>query len=200
MTDAAAVPVEVRVDAAAEVVWGAFTRPEELRRWFGWDYDGLEAEIQYIFFDHATQHAPNRIEIEDEMGNQSVELVPDASGTIVRIVAPDALAEGWRTFFCQLGHYLEHHRGEERRTVHLDGEATPSAVLALLGDQAVRASGSVAVVHDDDGFAAVESSDGLDSREPGRVKLTVSTYGLDDEEVARVRRRWAERWRSATSR
>src|SRR5688500_13689559 len=108
------IAVEVAVNAPVDVVWRAFTDAEELGRWFGWDYDGLDEEIRYIFFDHATHHPPDRIEMEDEMGSGTIRLRPDGSRTVVAVEGPDALAEGWRAFFCQLGYYLEHHRGEER--------------------------------------------------------------------------------------
>ena len=34
--------VEVIVDAPRDAVWRALTEPEQIRHWFGWDYDGLE--------------------------------------------------------------------------------------------------------------------------------------------------------------
>ena len=53
MTEQKPFRVEVVVDAPREAVWRALTEPERLARWFGWDYDGLEGEIKYIFVDHA---------------------------------------------------------------------------------------------------------------------------------------------------
>ena len=38
--------VEVSVDAPRDVVWRALTEPERIRHWFGWEYDGLEDEIE----------------------------------------------------------------------------------------------------------------------------------------------------------
>ena len=46
--------VEVIVDAPRDAVWRALTEPEQIRHWFGWDYDGLEDEIRVIFVEHAT--------------------------------------------------------------------------------------------------------------------------------------------------
>ena len=41
--------VEVSVDAPRDVVWRTLTEPEQIRHWFGWDYDGLDDEIELIF-------------------------------------------------------------------------------------------------------------------------------------------------------
>ena len=46
--------VEVTVDAPRDTVWRALTEPEQIRHWFGWDYDGLEDEIRLIFVEHAS--------------------------------------------------------------------------------------------------------------------------------------------------
>ena len=55
--------VEVTVDAPRDVVWRELTEPEQIRHWFGWEYDGLEDEIQLIFVEHATLRPPDRIEL-----------------------------------------------------------------------------------------------------------------------------------------
>ena len=60
--------VEVSVDAPRDVVWRALTVPEQIRHWFGWDYDGLEGEIDLIFVQHATLHPPDRIAMSDDGG------------------------------------------------------------------------------------------------------------------------------------
>ena len=43
------VVAEVVIAAPADAVWRALREPAEIRRWFGWDYDGLDAEIEFIF-------------------------------------------------------------------------------------------------------------------------------------------------------
>jgi uncharacterized protein YndB with AHSA1/START domain len=44
---------EVEVAAPADAVWRALREPAEIRRWFGWDYEGLDEEIRQIFVDGA---------------------------------------------------------------------------------------------------------------------------------------------------
>ena len=41
--------VEVTVDAPRDEVWRALTEPEQIKHWFGWQYDGLDDEITWIF-------------------------------------------------------------------------------------------------------------------------------------------------------
>ena len=40
---------DVRINAPIEVVWAAMTVPDQIQQWFGWDYEGLETEVQQIF-------------------------------------------------------------------------------------------------------------------------------------------------------
>lgn len=41
--------VSLDIAADAVTVWEHLREPAKVRRWFGWDYDGLDAEIQQIF-------------------------------------------------------------------------------------------------------------------------------------------------------
>ena len=176
MTEGSPFRVEVAVGAPREAVWRALSERAELTRWFGWDYEGLSEEIDFIFFEHATRHAPDRIEFEDGAGGRRIELEADGPArTLVRATKPagaaavagdepyDGEREGWRAFFGQLDHYLAHHDGKERRTISLTGEAAPGATLVLLG-RAVRVSRFVALADlAAEGFAAVEARADLDS-------------------------------------
>ncbi|MET0811156.1 MAG: SRPBCC domain-containing protein [Thermoleophilaceae bacterium] len=213
MTEDGPFRVEVAVDAPRGAVWRALSERDELRRWFGWDYEGLSEEIDFIFFEHATRHAPDRIEFEDGAGGRRIELVADGPRrTLLRATKPaegaapagdelyDGEREGWRAFFGQLDHYLANHDGEERRTISMTGEAAPGAALALLEGRAVRASSFVALADlAAEGFAAVEARADLDSSEPAQIRFTISAYGLDDQAFEALRARWAERWGSVAS-
>jgi hypothetical protein len=193
--------VEVSVDAPRDAAWRALSERAELARWFGWDYEGLADEIDFIFFEHATRHGRDRIELEDGGEGQTIELAADGPRrTIVSVARPGELSEGWRVFFHQLGHYLAHHDGEERRTVHLAGNASPAAALGvlegLLEGEVTRPSRFVALaVAPGEGLVALESSAELDTREPAPVMITISAYGVDDAQLEAIRARWAERWR-----
>ena len=128
MTEQKPFRVEVVVDAPREAVWRALTEPERLARWFGWDYDGLEGEIKYIFVDHARLEPPGLIVLDDGQENQTIELVDEGPRTRVICVRPGSLEgadrddryedmrEGWITFN-QLRHSVERHPEEVFRRV-----------------------------------------------------------------------------------
>ena len=202
--------VQVVIHAPREVVWRALTDPDELKRWFGWDYAGLGDEIRYIFVDHATPHPPAHIEFE---GVQTIELIEDGPRTIVRVVQPGPLADadwdelyeeivqGWHAFFQQLRHYLERHAGQERRTLYLEGTAPAPVVLTAVDELASgriwyagRHQRVTAVEHYGEGLVVVLAANGLDSDEPGRVQVTLTTHGLDDAAFVAARREWEARW------
>jgi hypothetical protein len=113
---------EVVVAAPADAVWRALRDPAEIRRWFGWDYDGLDAEIQQIFVDEATADDAARAVDFGEGG--AIALEEQGDRTAVRVTRPapagqdgfDEINEGWITFVQQLRFYLERHPGEDRRT------------------------------------------------------------------------------------
>jgi uncharacterized protein YndB with AHSA1/START domain len=208
--------VEVVVNAPREVVWHALSEPAELRRWFGWDHPGLEEEIRFIFVDHA--HRAERegepvIQFEVEgMVPQTIELEADGPRTVVRIVCPgsmegtgweelyDAMEEGWRTFFYQLRHYLELYPGQDRRTLHLAGDADAvrvrDALAAVAGGGPWHTSRHQWAAPGRDGAALVGmlSRTPIGDGAPGRVTVTVTGYGLDDEAFGRLRDEWTSRW------
>lgn len=201
--------VEVSIDAPAEAVWRAVSDPAEIRQWFGWDYPGLDEEIQYIFVDHATRVPLQRL----DFGGQTLELVPDGSRTVVRLVMPgdlsdakwadvyDPMEEGWRTFFHQLRFYLERGGGRRRRTLYLTGTAPASAAIAALDAAApgeawqdsrhqhavAPSAGSVELV-------SLMSPKPVASDEPAKVAVTLTTFDLDDAAFDALQRDWTERW------
>ena len=203
--------IETLINAPLETVWRALTEPDRARDWFGWDHDGLEAEIRYILVDHAELFPPERIGL---AVGQEIQLVADGDHrTVVRAVLPgslddaewedlyDAIEEGWRTFLEQLRFLLERQPGGGRRTVYLSGSATGKEVLA-----AVEALGGTEVWHEsryqkmivapDGGLVGVGAQQPLDAAEAGPVSVTVGSYGLDDAGFDELRERWAERWRT----
>ena len=46
--------------APVDTVWTAFRDPAVIRRWFGWDYDGLDDEIRAVFFDETVASEADR--------------------------------------------------------------------------------------------------------------------------------------------
>jgi hypothetical protein len=120
--------VEVVIAAPVETVWRALRDPAEIRNWFGWDYEGLEEEIRFIFLEASKADDDARVL---DGGSEGVIALEDRGGeTVVRVTraAPagswegvyDEVNEGWLTFFQQLRFYLERHPGRERRTVQIE--------------------------------------------------------------------------------
>src|SRR3712207_5730377 len=102
------------VRAGQDRVWEAVTQPPVLRQWFGWYYDGLDAEIRQIFVDEATLLPPGRMGWAD---GSFLEVTGDDDRSTVRAVRDgkpsrdpdeyDAIEEGWKAFLVQLRFLLE---------------------------------------------------------------------------------------------
>jgi uncharacterized protein YndB with AHSA1/START domain len=135
--------LEVVVAAPADVVWRALREPGEIRRWFGWDYDGLDEEIRFIFAEEST--ADDEARVLDGGPGGTIALEAQGDRTVVRVSraategAYDEVNEGWITFVQQLRFYLERHRGRDRRTVH----------IATGGEEWFRSENQVGFVRDD---------------------------------------------------
>jgi uncharacterized protein YndB with AHSA1/START domain len=200
--------IEVTVDAPRAAVWRALTDETELRRWFGWDYEGLDAELRVIFFDHAQRVGEDRIEMPPI---QSIALEEDGPRTIVRIWSTSAdddtgwddvyheVVQGWRVFVQQLRFALERHPGEDRRTLHASGRVVPSAAWAALAAgtpgrtwDATRFQRSIAA--DDGTLVGLLTGTPIEGDEEAVGQLTVSVYGQDEDAFARLRADWVARW------
>jgi uncharacterized protein YndB with AHSA1/START domain len=191
--------VEITINADRDTVWRAMTDIEQIRQWFGWEYDGIEGEIRYIFVEQMKYEPPARMR--DEDGSWYIELVADGPRTVVRVVQSgdldgtdwdeiyDAIEEGWRTFLEQLRFLLDTRPEGRRRTVFLAGEATDVPVEG----KPWHSSRYQRMVVDPAGHLVVAAT------EPkGSAFVLVSTYGLDDAEFAAVRDEWTRRWPAAT--
>lgn len=206
------VAVEMTVAAPAAAVWRALRDPAEIRRWFGWEYDGLEAEIEGIFRPAMASEADGTL----DTGAGRFELEPRGGSTIVRVIMPDAgedsVEQGWITFAQQLRFALERHRGQDRDTVYLPGD--PAAPLGLdgLADLAAgeryatsmptgeRLAGTVWFRSEHQLGLTVDAwGDGLlaVSTAPGGGSAVLTTYGLAAGELAALRERWVAAWRPA---
>jgi len=185
--------VEVSVDAPRDVVWRALTEPEQIRHWFGWDYDGLNDEIELIFVEHARLRTPDRIEMSDD---GLIELEERDGRTVIRATKPGDLdavewvdvygdiEEGWITFFNQLRHRLERHSDSTRRMIVRN--ANLAALPELPGEP--WHSSRYQRGADSDGALAIV----FRKPDTGESMLLVTTYDLDDDAFAAVERRWDE--------
>jgi hypothetical protein len=147
MPEAKPFRVEVVIRTPHVEVWRALTEPDQVRRWFGWDYAGLDDEIALMFVANAKHEPPSRILMFEGEDQSAIEVEADGAHTIVRAVSPasledvelddayDQIEEGWRAFLLQLGDYLERHPGKRRRTIRLTSEAKPIAVLAAVAGE-----------------------------------------------------------------
>ena len=185
--------VEVVVDAPRDAVWRALTEPELIRRWFGWDYDGLEEEIRVIFVEHATLVPPERIELSDD---GVIELEDLGERTLIRAIKPGDLdavewqdvygdiEEGWITFFHQLRHRLARHPHSTRRMIVLRG----ATELPILPGEPWHESRYQRGAESDGALVIVFAKPG------GDAMLLVTTYDLDDSAVAAAEQRWTAWW------
>jgi hypothetical protein len=140
MTDSGAGPsIEVTIAAPAETVWQALRDPRLIRRWHGWDFDGLDEEVQSIYLTGVTEDATAHVL--EVGGSDRFSLHSSGEGTVVRLTrAPigtfpewdayyDDITEGWYTFLHQLRFGLERHGLAERRTVFIEGTLEEPGVL-----------------------------------------------------------------------
>jgi uncharacterized protein YndB with AHSA1/START domain len=119
--------VDVTIAAPVDEVWRYLRDPELVRRWHGWEYDGLDDEIRAIYVDGAQpDEAAHRLGFAGV--DTTFELEESGAGrTRLRVTEPaaaggeefDEIAEGWITFVHQLAFALEEHPAEERRTRQL---------------------------------------------------------------------------------
>jgi uncharacterized protein YndB with AHSA1/START domain len=119
----APVIVEVEIAAPVDTVWRALREPTEIRRWFGWDYEGLDEEIRFIFVE--ASKADDEARVLDGGPGGTIALEDRGDRTVVRVTRPsseegyDEVDEGWISFIQQLRFYLERHPGEDRSTEHV---------------------------------------------------------------------------------
>lgn len=192
--------VELAVDASRDEVWDALTQPPVLRQWFGWDYPGLDAEIQQIFVDGAALISPERMGWDD---GSYLEVTGD-DRSVVRAVREDGtaqsdgydpMAEGWRAFLLQLRFLLEERPKGPRRTVYLSGSTTWRPAQEVAGGPVTPFGTRLGHRVDAGGhLVVVAGHELLTSTDAGRVDITVSTFGLDDAAFGAVRDEWGRRW------
>ncbi|GGK86915.1 activator of HSP90 ATPase [Mangrovihabitans endophyticus] len=194
--------VQISLTVSRDAAWQAVTSPPMLRRWFGWDYDGLDAEIQHIFVTEATLIAPERMGWAD---GSYLEVTGDEDRCTVRAVREgpdpddpdryDAIEEGWRSFLVQLRHLLERRPDGERRTLYLTGHATGREALGLVdGDWTTDGPRTGWTIDAGGHLVVVATRAPLDHPDASRAEVTVSTYGLGDAEFAACREIWTKRW------
>ena len=197
--------VEVSTLAGRDEVWAAVTQPDVLSRWFGWQYDGLDAEIKTIFVDQAELLAPGRMGWAD---GSYLEVLAD--GDFARVHAAreglgddgldryDAIEEGWRAFLLQLRFLLERRPAGQRRTLYLTGASSWRQTLAFGSpherDGWQRFGPRLAWSIDDDRLIVAAGRLPLDDPGTELMEVTVTTFGLEDATFTALREEWTKRW------
>jgi hypothetical protein len=147
LTQAETTLLEVAIASPPATVWHALRDPKVLRNWFGWDYEGLAGEIEFIFRDHVSvDETAQRLTGDPWQGvSDSILVREHDGGTVVAILRNgaipenyDEVVEGWIMFIQQLRFLLERKPGLERRTIRCSGTATekhrlPSNALGIDG-------------------------------------------------------------------
>jgi uncharacterized protein YndB with AHSA1/START domain len=188
--------VEVTVDAPRDAVWHALTEPEQIRHWFGWEYDGLEDEIKLIFSEYATLRPPGRIEMPMD---GLIELEERGDRTLIRVTKPGDLEalewkdvygdieEGWITFFNQLRHRFATAPDGARRTIMRRGKAGHVQLPGELWHESPYQRG----------FAAGGELAVLGVKPSGDAMLVVTLYDPSPEDYAAAEARWDAEWARA---
>jgi hypothetical protein len=200
--------IEVTLPGTPDEVWPHLREPALIRRWFGWEYDGIASEIEFIFDGpppEALAEMPEGagMDVDDEAhtitwryggtDQDRFELLPDGDDgcrlRVTRTISPDSwdgvfddIGEGWISFVQQLRFALQQHPGEERRTVFTMSPVTETDdVLATIGVD--RVDGPWAGMLGPD---AGRSGD-LWFRSEHQVGVTVDQYGRGLAIVMRAR-------------
>lgn len=131
--------IEVTVAAPVDAVWDALRDKDKIRQWHGWDYEGLDAEIDEIYLTQITEDVQARTL---DVGGDMFRLVTEGHGTRVTLTrAPrgvdpdwdayyDDITEGWITFLQQLRFAVERQPGAARRTLFLSSDNENGRSLA----------------------------------------------------------------------
>jgi hypothetical protein len=130
MTDST-LRIEVTVAAPVDAVWHALRDKETIRHWHGWDYEGLDEEIDVIYFTDVEADTGTRtLSLE---GGDVIRLAADGDRTQVTLTRaprgtnPDwdayygEITEGWISFLQQLRFAIERQPGAARRALFFAG-------------------------------------------------------------------------------
>ena len=211
--------MEITLPAPVDTVWQAFRDPTVIRRWFGWDYEGLDDEIRVVFFDETDADEAGRTL---QIGGHLFSLDDRGSETVVRVdtgseASYDEIDEGWLSFLQQLRFVLARHPHDTRRSVYRNGETRSSRSLPavellglggvgdggpysvttavgdlLSGDVWFRSLRQLGLTVDQwgDGLLLVAQSPAV----PGAASMSLCTYGLDTAVFTDLESRWTAWW------
>jgi uncharacterized protein YndB with AHSA1/START domain len=127
-------PLGVHINADARQVWVMLREPSLIAQWHGWETDGLEEEIELIYFSDAAESADHKALTLG--GRYTFALEPAGDGTRLTVAASGAapgpgdppeedVREGWQTFLQQLRFALERHPNDRRQTTYFADNSAP---------------------------------------------------------------------------
>lgn len=208
--------IEVTVAAPVDAVWDALRDREKVRRWHGWDYPGLDDEVDQFYFTDVVEDGHTL----SLGGGDRFAVSPSGTGAVITLTRPprdghpeadayyDDITEGWTTFLHQLRFFLERQPGAVRRTLYFAGaghdltaelgiaDAGPRYTADLAGEQAsgelwFRSADQIGVTVDSWGEGLlVVTHTGM---------AVLSTYGLDEAAFADLDARWSGWWSTRTA-
>ncbi|MBX3481531.1 MAG: SRPBCC domain-containing protein [Caulobacter sp.] len=142
--------IDLTISAPVEEVWAALRDPRKIARWFGWESDSLQGEVDFIFIEHATADEATGVLTFGGFGGvqDRFELTAEGTGSRLRVMRSgpadktswddvyEDMTEGWIMFVQQLKFALEKEGLAPRRTLWLSlpkGERDGQRPLAALG-------------------------------------------------------------------
>jgi hypothetical protein len=214
--------IEVTVAAPVEVVWEALRDKDKLRQWHGWQFEGLDEEIDTIYLQTYTEDVETHtLDLQGEV----FQVTPHGSGAKVTVTRPprgtdsewdkyyDDITDGWITFLHQLKFALERHPDDQRRTIFVSGPApdgSPIEDLSLTGIAAENpgtaydadllgenVTGTVWFRSENQLGLTVDGwGDGLliVGRIGGSAMAVLTTYGAGNAAYEELARRWTDWW------
>ena len=178
--------IELTLPAPIDTAWSHLREPPLIRRWFGWDYEGLDHEIEVIFRQEAAvDDRAHTLEWGDGMQEGDRFALEDhGERTLLRVTRPaaesyDEIGEGWITFAQQLRFALAQPDGE-RHTLRLTRDGSPPAPPA--GEEWFRTEHQAGVVVDGELVIALQA--------PERASAVITAFGAPPDEAA-----WRAWWK-----
>lgn len=138
--------LSLTIKDSIDTVWSALRQKQKLAQWFGWNYEGLEAEINDIYFTNvreegATDRAQRSLAVN---GGDTFVLIAKGDNTELQLIRRpldgtaednyyDTITEGWISFIEQLRFMLECKPNDTRKTIVRNQQLDKDAILGQLG-------------------------------------------------------------------
>lgn len=138
--------LSLTIKASIDAVWSALREKEKIAQWFGWDYAGLEAEINDIYFTNVHEEGAANAEQRSLAVNGGDTFILTSQGDITNLQLVrrpldgtdednyySTITEGWISFVEQLRFMLEYKPDDARKTIVTNRQLDRDATLKQLG-------------------------------------------------------------------